>query len=84
MRSVMSVLLIALGASQLIRNTAGDGGGEIPEADHKTEIRILDVFQNAAVARIDAGPWVDYLQLVRWQDRWVILNVLWEIRARAP
>jgi hypothetical protein len=23
---------------------------------------------------------VDYLHLVRWKGRWVILNVLWELR----
>lgn len=68
------------GASQLIRGTANGGGRETPEANRKTEVRILDIFQNAAVARIDAGPWIDYLQLVKWQGRWVILNVLWENR----
>lgn len=68
------------GASQLIRGTANGGGRETPEANRKTEVRVLDIFQNAAVARIDAGPWIDYLQLVKWQGRWVILNVLWENR----
>jgi len=29
---------------------------------------------------VDAGPWVDYMHMVRWQGRWVILNVLWETR----
>jgi hypothetical protein len=43
-------------------------------------VRILDIFQNAASARIDAGGWIDYLHLVRWRGQWVILNVLWEIR----
>ena len=72
------------GASQLIRGTAGGGGRETPEANRKADLRILDIFQNAAVARIDAGPWIDYLQLVKWQGRWVILNVLWEIRRASP
>ena len=72
------------GASQLIRNAANGGGRETPEKDRRTEVRILDIFQNAAVARIDAGPWIDYLQLVKWQGRWVILNVLWEVRRANP
>jgi len=29
---------------------------------------------------VDADAWVDYLQLVKWQGHWVILNVLWEMR----
>jgi hypothetical protein len=68
------------GASHLIRGTANGGGTQTPEKDRKTEIRILDIFQNAASARIDAGGWIDYLHLVKWRGQWVILNVLWEIR----
>jgi hypothetical protein len=71
------------GASQLIRATANGGGPETPEKDRRTEVKILDIFQNVASARIDAGPWIDYLQLVKWQGRWVILNVLWENRRAA-
>src|SRR3989442_15936139 len=44
---------------------------------------LLDIFQNAASARIDAGGWIDYLHLIRLRGRWVILNVLWEIRQPA-
>jgi len=55
-----------------------------PEADRRTEVRVLDIFQNAASVRIDAGGWVDYLHLVRWRGQWVILNVLWELRPPAP
>ena len=69
-----------MGATELIRGTRAGGGSRIPAADRRTDVSILDIFQNAASARIDAGGWIDYLQLVRWQGRWVILNVLWEIR----
>lgn len=41
---------------------------------------VLEVFRGAAVARIDATDWVDYLQMVREDDRWLIVNVLWEVR----
>jgi hypothetical protein len=70
-------------ATELIRGTRAGGGTRTPTADRRTEIRILDIFQNAASARIDAGGWIDYLHLVRWQGRWVILNVLWETRKPA-
>ena len=69
------------GASQLVRGTRMGGGTRTPATERKTEVRVLDIFQNAASARIDAGGWIDYLHLVRWRGRWVILNVLWEIRA---
>jgi hypothetical protein len=69
-----------MGATELVRRTRNGGGTETPAANQRTDVRILDVFQNAASARIDAGGWIDYLHLVRWNGRWVILNVLWENR----
>lgn len=73
--------IAGMGASQLIRGTQAGGGTRTPAAQRKTEIRILDIFQNAASVRVDAGGWIDYLQLVRSRGRWMILNVLWELRA---
>jgi hypothetical protein len=69
-----------MGASLLVHNVRMGGGTRTPAAERRTDYRLLDIFQNAAVARIDAGGWIDYLQLVRWEGRWVIVNVLWEVR----
>jgi len=69
-----------MGASQLIRSAAAGGGSRTPPAQQRTDVRILDVFQNTASVRVDAGAWVDYLHLVKWQGQWRILNVLWELR----
>lgn len=68
------------GASRLVMVTGRGGGQETPTADRRSDVAILDIFQNAASVRVDAGAWVDYLHMVRWGGRWVILNVLWEIR----
>jgi hypothetical protein len=70
-----------MGASRLVRGTGRGGGRETPAAERRSEVRILDIFQSTAAVRIDAGPWVDHLHMVRWGSRWVILNVLWELRA---
>ena len=72
-----------MGATELVRGTRSGGGTRTPAADRKTEYRLLDIFQNAASARIDAGGWIDYLHLVKWRGQWVIINVLWEIRKPA-
>ncbi len=69
-----------MGATELIRGTRSGGGSKTPAAQRGSDVRILDIFQNAASVRIDAGGWIDYLHLVRWQGRWQIINVLWEIR----
>ncbi len=67
-----------MGAGRLIEGTRAGYGREIPEADRRTDVTILDVFGDAASVKVDAGPWVDYMHLSRWGDRWVIINVLWE------
>lgn len=68
------------GFSRLVFNTARGGGTRTPKERQRTDVRLLDLFRNVAAVRIDAGEWIDYLQLVRDGDRWLILNVLWELR----
>lgn len=69
----------SMGASQLIAGTRGGYGREVPAAQRRTEVTVLDVFGNSASAKIDAGLWIDYLHLARIDGRWVIVNVLWEM-----
>ena len=69
------------GASRLVNGTARGFGTRTPKDKQRTDVRILDMFRRTAVVRVDAGEWVDYLQLVREDNRWLILNVLWEMRA---
>ena len=69
-----------MGASELVHNVRMGGGTRTPPAQRRSEYQLQDIFQNAATARLDAGGWIDYLQLVKWQGRWVIVNVLWETR----
>lgn len=71
-----------MGAEQLIRGTASGGGKRTPPAQRRTDVRILDIYGNAASVRIDATDWVDYLQLAKNNGQWVIVNVLWELRPR--
>ena len=70
-------------ASQLIQITARGGGSNTPTAARRNDVEILDIFGNAAVVRIDASSWVDYLQVAKVDDKWVIINVLWAMRPEA-
>ena len=69
-----------MGATELVRGTRAGGGSRTPIADQRKDVRILDVFQNAASVRVDASTWIDYLHLVKWRGEWKIINVLWEVR----
>lgn len=75
--------LVETDATELIAGTRRGGGRDIPAERRETDVRILDVFENAASVRIDAGVWIDYLHLARWKGGWRILNVLWELRPQA-
>jgi putative lumazine-binding protein len=70
-------------AMTLVQNTRRGGGKDTPEADRRDDVRILDIYRNAASVRIDASQWVDYLQVAKWRGRWVIVNVLWEMKPKA-
>lgn len=67
-----------MGAMALVQGTRAGGGKD--DAVKREEVKILDIFQNTASVRIDAGTWVDYLHVAKWNGRWVIVNVLWELR----
>ena len=69
-------------ASRLVEGTVRGGGKETPPANRRSDVRILDIFQSTASVRVDAGPWIDYMHMVKWGGRWVILNVLWETRQK--
>ena len=44
------------------------------------DITILDRFNNAAVVKIVASGWVDYLEEAKVDGQWKIINVLWELK----
>jgi hypothetical protein len=67
-------------AMTLVNNTKNGGGSRTPEARRQKDVTILDIYQNAAAAKIVASDWIDYLQLAKWNGRWVIVNVLWELK----
>ncbi len=74
--------LVDLTAMELVQSTRA-GTGKIPRAQWRDSVTILDVFGNAALVRIDATTWVDYLEEVKWSGRWLILNVVWVNRPSA-
>jgi hypothetical protein len=71
-----------MSALTLVQGTRNGGGRDTPPADQRKDVTILDIYQGAASAKIYASGWVDYLHLARWNGRWVIVNVLWELHPR--
>ena len=70
-------------AMTLVQGTRNGYGKTTPASDRHDDVRILDIYRNAASVRIDASYWIDYLQVAKWRGRWVIVNVLWEMKPKA-
>ena len=72
-------------AMTLVQGTRRGGGKDTPIAEQRKDVTILDIYQNAASVKVYASAWVDYLQVAKWNGRWVIINVLWELHPpKAP
>jgi hypothetical protein len=69
-----------MGAEKLIAGTRAGYGTDTPAERRLDDVTVLDVFGNAASVRVDASDWIDYLHVVKFDGRWVIINVLWELR----
>ena len=69
-----------MSAMSLVQGTRNGGGKNASKEKQQKDVTILDVFEGAASAKVVASEWVDYLHLAKWNGRWVIVNVLWELK----
>ncbi len=69
-----------MSAATLISAAARWGGKSTPADRQTKDVRVLDIFRNTASVRADMSDWIDYMQMAKWNGRWVIVNVLWEMR----
>lgn len=52
--------------------------GKRVNADSPRTVDVFDVADKTAVAKVTAVWGIDYIHLVRENDRWMIVNVLWQ------
>jgi len=72
--------LDSMSAMTLVQRTRAGGGNKVPKDKQQKDITILDRFNNAAIVKVVASEWVDYLQEAKINGEWKIVNVLWEIK----
>lgn len=70
--------LLQMSALTLINGTRTGGGSRIPAERRRSDVKILDIYRGAASVRVTASDWVDYMHMAKFNNRWVIMNVLWE------
>jgi hypothetical protein len=73
-----------MSALTLVQSTRAGGGKNTPKEQQEKDISILDRFNNAAVVKIVASGWIDYLEEVKFDGQWKIVNVLWELKVQPP
>jgi hypothetical protein len=72
-----------MGAMALVQRTREGIGTKIPADRQLKDVTILDRFNNAAVVKIVASDWIDYLEVAKFNGDWKIINVLWELKPKA-
>ena len=73
-----------MSAMGLVQGVKRGGGKNTPKEKQQKDVTILDVFNNAACVKVVASDWIDYLHVAKWNGRWVIVNVLWELKQPQP
>jgi hypothetical protein len=76
--------LDSMSAMTLVQYTRAGGGRKTPKETQMKDVTILDRYQNAAVVKVVATNWIDYLQVARYNGDWKIVNVLWELKPKEP
>ncbi|MGB5818204.1 MAG: nuclear transport factor 2 family protein [Saonia sp.] len=64
-------------AMVLLAETYNQNGDKFPE-NPKKEVVIFDIFDQTASVKLIADDWIDYMHIVKLNDKWQIVNVLWQ------
>jgi len=69
-----------MSAMSLAQGTRARASSPTPKEKRQSDVTVLDVFESAASVKIVATDWIDYLHVAKFNGRWVIVNVLWELK----
>jgi len=70
-----------MSAEKLADRWRSGDGKKTPKEDQRKDIAILDIFRKMAAAKLETATWVDYMQLAKYDGKWLIINILWERKA---
>jgi hypothetical protein len=69
-------------AMSLVQGTRSGYGKQTPKAEQQKDVTIFDVFGGAATVKLEMRDWIDYLHVGKVNGKWVIVNVLWEMKPK--
>jgi len=71
-----------MSAMSLVQGTRAGSGKQTPAAEQQKDVTILDVLGGAATVKLEMRDWVDYMHIGKFNGKWVIVNVLWELKPK--
>jgi hypothetical protein len=71
-----------MSAMSLVQGTRTGSGKQTPAAEQQKDVTIFDVLGGAATVKLEMRDWVDYMHIGKFNGKWVIINVLWEMKPR--
>jgi hypothetical protein len=69
-----------MSALSLIQGTRTGYGKQTPKEQQQKDVTVLDLAGNAATVKLEMRDWIDYMHIARSNGKWVIVNVLWEMK----
>lgn len=69
-----------MSAMSLVQGTRGGFGKQTPREEQQKDVTILDVLGGAATVKLEMRDWVDYMHIAKSNGKWVVVNVLWEMK----
>lgn len=72
-----------MSAMSLVQGTRRGGGKDTPKERQQKDVTILDLYENTASVKAVMSGWIDYMHMAKYNGRWVIVNVLWEMKPGA-
>jgi hypothetical protein len=69
-----------MGALALVQGVRSGSGTKTPKEQQQADVTVLDVMGNAATVKLVMSGWVDYMHIGKVDGKWVIINVLWEMK----
>ena len=71
-----------MSAMSLVQGTRGGSGKQTPAAEQQKDVTILDITGGAATVKLEMRDWVDYMHIGKFNGKWVVINVLWEMKPK--
>lgn len=74
--------LDAMTAMSLVQGTRAGFGKQTPKEEQQKDVMILDMMGGAATVKLEMRDWIDYMHIGKMNGKWVIVNVLWEMKPK--